>query len=124
TRAIAALVDDMVLLHNSRAAAPWTKPPLATILTGLSPLVHGMTTRRARLPDNVETLAERMRDAGYRTAGIGLNAHLERAFRLDQGFDDYRFPARPDYGIGPAARVCETPAPHRIPARCPITAAH
>ena len=48
---------------------------------------------------DVETLAERLRAAGYRTAGIGLNAHLERAFRLDQGFDDYRFPARLDYGI-------------------------
>ncbi len=52
-----------------------------------------------RLPERVQTLAERLRAAGYRTAGIGLNAHLERAFHFDQGFDEYLFPARADYGM-------------------------
>lgn len=123
TPAIDALLADSFVFDNARSAAPWTKPSLSTLLTGLSPLVHGMTNRRARLPDNVETLAERLRAAGYRTAGIGLNAHLERAFRLDQGFDDYRFPARPDYGIALGARVLEHLAPARFPELFPSTTA-
>jgi len=120
---IAALAADSVVFTHARSAAPWTKPALATLLTGLSPLVHGMTNRRARLPDEVETLAERLRGAGYRTAGIGLNAHLERAFGLDQGFDDYAFPARPDHGISLGARLLERWKPARYPELFPSTEA-
>jgi arylsulfatase A-like enzyme len=123
TPAIDRLAADSVVFTNARSPAPWTKPALASLLTGLSPLVHGMTTRRARLPDRVETLAERLQAAGYRTAGIGLNAHLERVFRLDQGFDDYRFPARADHGLALGARVLEHLAPQRFPELFPSTEA-
>jgi arylsulfatase len=123
TPAIDRLLADSVVFTQARAAAPWTKPSLATILTGLSPLVHGTTSRRARLPAEVETLAERLRAAGYRTGGLGLNAHLERAFGFDQGFDDYAFPARPDYGISLGARLLERLAPSRYPELFPSTTA-
>src|SRR5262245_43322430 len=72
TPAIRRPAADSVVFREARSAAPWTKPSLATLLTGLSPLVHGMTSRRARLPEEVDTLAERMRAAGYRTAAFGL----------------------------------------------------
>jgi arylsulfatase A-like enzyme len=123
TPAIDRLAADSVVFTHARSAAPWTKPSLATLLTGVSPLVHGMTNRRARLPVELETLAERLRAAGYRTAGIGLNAHLERAFRFDQGFDDYAFPARPDYGIALGARLLERLAPARFPELFPSSTA-
>lgn len=121
TPAIDGLVGDSVVFSQARAAAPWTKPSLATLLTGVSPLVHGMTNRRARLPDEVETLAERLRAEGYRTAGIGLNAHLERAFHIDQGFGDYAFPARPDHGISVGARVLALLDADRFPELFPST---
>ena len=123
TPAIDALAADSVVFTQARSAAPWTKPALATLLTGLSPLVHGMTNRRARLPEGAETLAERLRAAGYRTGGVGLNVHLERAFRFDQGFDDYAFPARLDYGISLGSRVLGWLAPTRFPAVFPSTTA-
>jgi len=123
TPAIDRLAADSVVFTDARSAAPWTKPSLSTLLTGLAPTVHGMTNRRARLPDEVETLAERLARAGYLTAGIGLNAHLERAFRLDQGFQDYAFPARPDWGVALGARVLERLAPARYPELFPSTAA-
>jgi arylsulfatase A-like enzyme len=123
TPTIDALAQDSVVFTQARSAAPWTKPSLATLLTGLSPLVHGMTNRRARLPEEIETLPERLRAAGYRTAGIGLNAHFERAFRFDQGFDDYAFPARPDYGIALGARALAFLAPERHPTLFPSTRA-
>ncbi len=123
TPAIDALAADSVVFTQARSAAPWTKPSLATLLTGVAPLVHGMTNRRARLPEGLETLAERLHAAGYRTGGVGLNVHLERAFRFDQGFDDYAFPARPDYGIALGARVLARLAPARFPEVYPSTTA-
>jgi arylsulfatase len=123
TPAIDALAADSLVFTHARSAAPWTKPSLATLLTGVSPLVHGMTNRRAQLPVELETLAERLRAAGYRTAGIGLNAHLERAFRFDQGFDDYAFPARHAHGVALGAKVLEHLAPERFPEVFPSTTA-
>ena len=123
TPAIDGLLADSVVFSEARAAAPWTKPSLATLLTGLAPLVHGTTNRRARLPREIDTLAERLRAAGYRTGGLGLNAHLEPAFGFDQGFDAYAFPARPDYGIALGARVLERLVPARFPELFPSTAA-
>jgi len=123
TPAIDALAADSLVFSAARSAAPWTKPSLATLLTGVSPLVHGMTNRRAQLPVELETLAERLRAAGYRTAGIGLNAHLERAFRFDQGFDDYAFPARHAHGVSLGAKLLERLAPGRYPEVFPSTTA-
>ena len=123
TPALDALAAESVVFANARSAAPWTKPALATLLTGLSPLVHGTTTRRAALPDEIETLAEHLARAGYRTGGIGLNAHLERAFHFAQGFDTYRFPARDDYGVALGARVLAALAPERYPELFPSTEA-
>ena len=123
TPGIDALAAESVVFTQARSAAPWTKPGLASLLTGLSPLVHGTTNRRAHLPDEVETLAERLRANGYRTAGIGLNAHLERAFHFDQGFDDYLFPARPDYGIALGARALRRVWPRQRPELFPTTEA-
>lgn len=123
TPTIDALAADALVFTAARSAAPWTKPSLATLLTGVSPLVHGMTNRRAQLPVELETLAERLRAAGYRTAGIGLNAHLERAFRFDQGFDDYAFPARHAHGVSLGAKLLERLAPGRYPEVFPSTTA-
>ena len=123
TPTIDALAADALVFSSARAAAPWTKPSLATLLTGVSPLVHGMTNRRAQLPIELETLAERLRAAGYSTAGIGLNAHLERAFRFDQGFDDYAFPARHAHGVSLGAKLLERLVPGRYPEVFPTTTA-
>jgi len=123
TPAIDALLADSVVFENARSAAPWTKPSLATILTGVSPWVHRTTNRRARLPAGLTTLAETLHAAGYRTAGVGLNVHLERMFRFGQGFQDYAFPARAEVGIGIGALVLTRLAPERFPELFPSTTA-
>ena len=123
TPALDALFADSVVFEGARAAAPWTKPSLASIVTGLSPLVHGTTNRRTALPEQATTLAEHLRAAGYDTAALGLNAHLEPLFRFDQGFRDYRFPARADYGTSLGAKVLARFRAERWPARYPSTEA-
>lgn len=87
------------------AASSWTKPSVASILTGLTPNVHRLTDisvappsdmvntnahapPESLLADDIVTLAECLRDAGYATA-CRINSVLAgQFFNLDQGFDD------------------------------------
>lgn len=85
------LAGDGILFTNAISSAPWTLPSFSSIMTGLSPLVHKTTKSTSKLPDNLKTLAEYMRDAGYFTAGIGYNPFLKPSFNLSQGFIEYNF---------------------------------
>ncbi len=87
------------------APAPWTKPSIATLFTGLHPSQHGVLThpdlprngqpRRGRrlrtdvLAEDVVTLAEVMKQGGYRTAAFVANPWLKHRFGFAQGFDLY-----------------------------------
>ncbi|HEY2289309.1 MAG TPA: sulfatase [Thermoanaerobaculia bacterium] len=71
--------------------APWTKPATASLLTGLHPLHHQVIDRVDRLPDAAQTLAERLRHAGYHTLGVSANGWVSQGFRFDRGFDTFLF---------------------------------
>ena len=68
----------------------WTKPSVASLLTGLMPWEHTATSGEAVLPGSVETLAERLKGAGFRTAGFVTNGYVSGAFGFRQGWDDWR----------------------------------
>ena len=85
------LAADGVQFTQAVAVAPWTLPSIASIMTGLSPTVHGAVGRESVLPENFHTLAEYMRDAGYYTAAFGSNPYLLPRSRLSQGFLEYHF---------------------------------
>ena len=70
------------------AAAQWTVPSHAAMFTGLYPSEHTMTQSYSVLPEEMTTLAERLRDSGYFTAGfcnnplVGvINNGLRRGFQ-------------------------------------------
>jgi len=72
------------------SAIPLTTPSHATILTGRSPRSHGLLKNRMRLQDGVPTLAERLREGGWRTAAVvSSRLVLGPEFGLDRGFDRY-----------------------------------
>ena len=72
------------------AHVPLTTPSHASILTGLTPLRHGVRDNGDYvLPDRIPTLAEAFHDAGYRTAAFVSAFPLDRRFGLAQGFDVY-----------------------------------
>ncbi len=85
------LAGDGVLFRQAVSPAPWTIPAFASIMTGLLPSVHGALAPKSRLPDSLETLAERLRAAGYATAAIGGSDMLAVERNLSQGFDRYDF---------------------------------
>ena len=79
------------LCADATAAAAWTKPATATILTGLHPSRHGALYHGSllQLPDGKQTLAEAFRERGYVTAGFVANPNLKKVFGFDRGFDVY-----------------------------------
>lgn len=73
------------------AAAPWTKPSTATLLTGLYPGRHGALFHGAsmRVPPGERALADVFQEAGYQTAGFVTNPNVKRVFGFDRGFDHF-----------------------------------
>ncbi len=86
---IDALARRAIRFRDPLSPAPWTVPAVASLMTGLSPVAHQALHAGDRLPDAVSTLAERFRDAGYRTIAVGSNPMLLPAVNLRQGFERY-----------------------------------
>jgi arylsulfatase A-like enzyme len=116
------LARDGVVFERPISAAPWTVAALASIMTGVSPTVHTVTEIKSRLPDNVVTLAERMRDAGYHTGAMVLNDLLRPESNLPQGFEEYAFLTEPSYGDSFGARLLQAALPSAFPSTWPTTA--
>ncbi len=99
--------EGATLFTHAHAAAPWTLPSHASLMTGLYPFEHGARTYDLEegAKSNVQgldstylTLADAFSRSGYRTAGIASNmAYLSEHFRINQGFEHYEVkPGRVD----------------------------
>ena len=85
-----AFAREATLFRHAVAQSSWTRPSVATILTGLLPRTHGVHRRRHALAAQAVTLAEVLHERGYRTAGFVTNGNVARGFGFAQGFDTYR----------------------------------
>ncbi|MEQ1566197.1 MAG: sulfatase-like hydrolase/transferase [Myxococcota bacterium] len=87
---IDALAAEGVRFERAYTTAPQTLPAHTSILSGLYPPRHGVRVNGdGTVPDEVVTLAERLKAHGYYTAAsIGAYV-LEDTWNLDQGFDTY-----------------------------------
>jgi choline-sulfatase len=77
---------------NAVCAVPMTTPSHASIFTSAIPAIHGAMENRYRLGAENETLAELLREKGYRTAAFVSCFPLDHKFGLNQGFmlyDDF-----------------------------------
>ncbi|MCP3984694.1 MAG: sulfatase-like hydrolase/transferase [bacterium] len=84
------LADRGVRFERAMATAPLTLPSHASILTGLYPPSHGVRHNGVfRLRSEHTTMAERFRDAGWKTGAIIGAAVLNGQFGTSQGFDHY-----------------------------------
>ncbi len=90
TPAVDAFARDAVLYERAFSHYPLTFPSHASILTGLLPPQHGVRDNKGYvLGDDQTTLAERLRAAGYRTAGIVSSMVLGRQTGIGQGFEEF-----------------------------------
>lgn len=98
---IDSLAASGVSFEHAMGAASWTKPATASILSGLTPNVHGMTdyykapeirgtgfSPKRVLADEIVTIPEVLAAAGYATMGRNNNIHAGAAFNMDQGFEN------------------------------------
>jgi arylsulfatase A-like enzyme len=83
------LADEGVLFSNALSPSSWTLPSHVTLLTSIPPEAHRVRTARTRLDEAVTTLAETLRDAGYRTGAVVGGPFLRRVYGYDQGFEEY-----------------------------------
>jgi choline-sulfatase len=76
--------------ETAMAHVPLTAPSHASILTGLTPLRHGVRDNGSDvLPVAVPALAARFKDAGYDTAAFISGYPLDHRFGFASGFDRY-----------------------------------
>ncbi len=81
--------ESAVTFTNAMAQAPYTLPSHMTMFTGLHPRAHGVVYLDDRLPDRMVTMAELLRDSGFRTAAFTDGGFVKATFGFDQGFDVY-----------------------------------
>ncbi len=99
TPAMDALAGDGIVFERAFAQSSWTRPSISSIVTGLYPGSHSVMHKTDLLPAEVVTVAEAMREVGYRTSGFVTNINVAPSFNFQQGFDEYRYLA-PDFFFG------------------------
>lgn len=97
------LAAESMLFRRCSSQAPWTTPSMASMMTSLYPDAHGVhlapddprdqKSWRQRwtraIPESTTTLAECLRDRGYRTAAFIANPFLAKGLGFEQGFEDF-----------------------------------
>jgi len=98
------LAQKAVVFENTFAAAPWTSPATASIFTSLYPFQHRVlmgllairmaktedqNLRINKIPEEIDTIAEVMKRAGYKTFGISDNLNIGERQGFTQGFDRF-----------------------------------
>jgi arylsulfatase A-like enzyme/Tfp pilus assembly protein PilF len=90
TPVLDSLASEGVLFLQAATTAPLTLPAHTTIFTSRVPPAHGVRDNGGFFVDPAETtLAERLREAGFRTGAFVGAYVLDSKWGLDQGFDTY-----------------------------------
>ncbi len=74
---------------EARAHSPWTLPSHVTMLSGRSPLDHGVIESDRGIPDDLPMVQEAFQKAGYRTAGFVSTIFVSDAYGFARGFDRF-----------------------------------
>lgn len=91
------------IFTNAISASSWTLPSTMSWFTGVYPSIHGVTNKYnvqrvtqdeeslplSLLPESIKTLAEMLKEEGYKTGGFTGGASVHRQFGFGRGFDTY-----------------------------------
>lgn len=84
---------------NAYSQGHWTLPALASMVTGLYPIQHGVNNPQAfsrQIPHSIPILPELLRKAGYRTMSVSTNRRFSPAYGHNRGHDRFLFmPTQP-----------------------------
>jgi arylsulfatase A-like enzyme len=98
------LAGEGVRFTRAYATDFWTLPSHASLFTGQYPSVHRATSETNRLPSRMETLAEVLRRAGYRTGAFVSNPWVSQERGFAQGFENFQEVWRPRPDLPPGDR--------------------
>ncbi len=85
-----AIARNGILFSNAYCQVPLTLPSHCSIMTGTTPLVHGVHNNGTyTLASDQITLAKILKARGFKTAAFVSSFSVDSRFGLDQGFDIY-----------------------------------
>lgn len=90
TPALDGWAERAAVFLGGHAQENWTKPSVATLLSGLFPWEHHATTEEAVVPSAVALLSERLRTDGFHTGAFIANGFCSDRFGFRQGWDTFR----------------------------------
>ncbi len=90
TPALDALAYQGVRFERAFSQSYWTRPSMASLMTGRYVAATGVQTSSQQLPEAYETLAERLAGGGFTTVGVLTNTNAGPHAGLEQGFDRLR----------------------------------
>src|SRR5258708_227378 len=82
------LAEEGVRFEDHRAVSGWTAANIVSLLTGVSPFVHGIHSRDQRVPADWQLPLKTLSAAGWRVAGL-------QPFMQIEGFRDLRMIVEP-----------------------------
>jgi len=86
---LAALGSRGTTFEQAVSQSPWTLPAMASIHTSLYPSQHGAVMANRKLGPRAVTLAEVLRQNGYRTAAVISHLFTSRRYGFAQGFSRF-----------------------------------
>lgn len=87
TPGLETLAEDAVRFDHAIAPATWTLPSHSAMFTGRYPVDVDVHAANMVLPEDEQTLAERLAADGYETGIFSANAFLTEGSALERGFD-------------------------------------
>ncbi len=89
TPIIDAVAAEGVIFETAQSPENWTKPAVASVLTGLHPLTHQQKQGDSKLPGSALLLSEHLQQQGFDTGSFIANGYVSDRFGFDQGWDQY-----------------------------------
>ena len=86
-----AVAAQSVVFDQAYSPAPWTLPSVASLITSTFSCEHGLTRGKKKLNPSVPTLAEKLSDVGFITAGFYNNLLVGSMAALDRGYQEFVF---------------------------------
>jgi len=85
----ARLASQGLVFERALSTTSWTLPAHMALMTGQPDELHGVKRINQALHESRTTIAQAMRQAGWRTAGFWSGINLHPAFGFDRGFERY-----------------------------------
>ena len=110
TPGLDAWARDAVVVERAQSQENWTRPSVATLLSGLLPWHHGAFADEAALSSSVVLISEHLRQRGFYTGAFIANDYCSGAYGFEQGWSTWRnYPVEGRQPVAPivAADVLE-----------------